>query len=373
MIVKGNMKSCNKIFVELGSDRYPVCLGVNIFSLLPGLIRSGSSSKQVAIISVPPVSLLYADQVKSVFDHTWQIHHLDVPDGERSKSAPILLKIYSWLIRHHLERNCTLLSLGGGVVGDLAGFAAASYLRGVNLIHLPTTLLAQVDSSIGGKVGINHGLGKNLIGFFYQPKAVLTDISVLKTLPEDEFVCGVGEIVKYAILNKRLFEFLEKNLSRLLRRDQNTLLTVVKRCIEIKAKIVAADEKEQGIRAVLNLGHTFGHALERFYEYKFIKHGQAVLLGLYSTLHASLMMNLIRSADLARIKNLLGQIPVYVPAGKINYNALRIVNLIRTDKKIRAGKINLILIQEIGKVVRRPVTDQHLLRRSLEIIKNIKS
>ncbi len=366
------MNSYKKIYVELGLHRYPVCVGTDIFNLLPRLVRSGSTSNQLAIISVPPVAALYLDKVRSVFDHSWQITQLNVPDGESSKSAPVLQKIYTWLIKHRLERNCTILSLGGGVIGDLAGFAAASYLRGVNLIHLPTSLLAQVDSSIGGKVGINHQAGKNLIGFFYQPKAVLTDISVLQTLPQEEYICGIGEIFKYAILNKNLFDYLEKNLSRLLNRDQRKLLPVIKQCIEIKARIVAADEKEQGLRDVLNLGHTFGHALERFYAYKFLKHGQAVLLGLHSTLQASQMTGLIKPADLRRIADLLQQIPVSVPAGVRNFSASRVESLIHTDKKIRAGKINLILIQEIGKVVRKPVADRNILLRSLEIIKNIK-
>ena len=364
------MSNYKKIYVELGSASYPVCVGTGVFDLLPRLIRSVSSNRQLVIISVPPVAALYLDKVRSVFDQSWQINQLNVPDGESSKSAAVLQKIYDWLISRRLERNCTILSLGGGVIGDLAGFAAASYLRGVNLIHLPTSLLAQVDSSIGGKVGINHQAGKNLIGFFYQPKAVLTDISVLQTLPAEEYICGLGEIIKYAVLNEKLFAYLEKNLPRLLKRDKQILLPVIRQCIEIKAKIVAADEKEQGLRAVLNLGHTFGHALERFYAYKFLKHGQAVILGLHCTLQASQMTGLIKPADLRRIADLLRQIPVFLPAGGQKFNAAKIESLLHTDKKIRAGKVNLILIQEIGKVVRKPVTDRNLLRRSLEIVRS---
>jgi 3-dehydroquinate synthase len=365
------MSSYKKIYVELGTHRYPVCVGTDIFNLLPRLVGSASTSRQLAVISVPPVAALYSDKVRSVFDHSWQINELIVPDGESSKSATVLQKIYNWLINRRLERNCTILALGGGVIGDLAGFAAASYLRGVNLVHLPTSLLAQVDSSIGGKVGINHQAGKNLIGFFYQPKAVLTDISVLQTLPQEEYICGLGEIIKYAILNKKLFDYLEKNLARLLKRDQQILSAVIRQCIEIKAKIVEADEKEQGLRAVLNLGHTFGHALERFYAYKFLKHGQAVILGLHATLHASQMTGLIRPADLQRIADLLLQIPVVLPAGAKKFSAVKVESFLHTDKKIRAGKINLILIQEIGKVLRRTVTDRNVLLRSLAQVRSI--
>jgi 3-dehydroquinate synthase len=365
------MNMYKKNYVELGLHRYTVYIGQHLFHLLPRLVHSGRASKQLVIISVPPVSALYLDAVRAVFDHAWQVYHLDVPDGEGSKSTVVLQKIYTWLLENRLERNCTILPLGGGVVGDLAGFAAATYLRGVNLIHLPTSLVAQVDSSIGGKVGINHRLGKNLIGAFYQPRAVVTDLSVLSTLPQEEFLCGVGEVVKYGILNKKLFGYLEKNLNRLLARDEKTLRQVIEQCIRIKAGIVAADEKEQGIRANLNLGHTFGHALERLYRYKNLKHGQAVLLGLYCTLHASRELKQIKADVSQRIKNLLQQIPVALPAGGENFYPAKIVPLLQTDKKIKDGNINLILIKDIGRVVKTPLRDRKILTQSLETLKHL--
>jgi len=365
------MHSCKKIPVELGVRRYPVYVGENIFSLLPGFMRTSRTSNQVAIISVPPVSSLYLEKVKKVLDHSWQVHHLDIPDGESSKSVSVLNKIYTWLIHHRLERNCTILPLGGGVVGDVAGFAAATYMRGVNLIHLPTSLLAQVDSSVGGKVGINHRSGKNLIGAFYQPQAVLTDITVLKSLPGEEFICGLGEVIKYAILNKKLFSYLEKNLSLLLKRDRVTLMNTVKKCIEIKSKIVSADEQEQGVRAILNLGHTFGHALEKFYGYKYLKHGQAILLGLRCALHASQITGQLKPILHKRIIRILDQIPVSLPASGNEFDSLKLSRLLRTDKKVRQGKINLILIQEIGKIIRQPVMDRDLIIQSLEILRKL--
>ena len=365
------MDAYNKINVELGSNRYMIHVGQNLFQLLPHLVRTGPANSQIAIISVPPVSTLYLEKVRSAFDNSWQVYQLDIPDGEGSKSTIVLQEIYTWLIQNRLERNCTILSLGGGVVGDLAGYAAATYLRGVNLIHIPTSLLAQVDSSIGGKVGINHRLGKNLIGSFYQPRAVVTDITVIGTLAQEEFLCGVGEVIKYAVLNKNLFEYLEKNLNRLLIRDQSTLLQVIERCIKIKARIVGADEKEQGIRANLNLGHTFGHALEKYYKFKILKHGQAVLLGLYCTLHISQVLKQIKPDMVERIKNLLAQIPVTLPAGGKNFSPAKIVPLMQTDKKIRDGKINLILIQEIGRVIKYPLSDLKILLQSLESLKSL--
>jgi 3-dehydroquinate synthase len=277
-------------------------------------------------------------------------------------------RLYTWLLENQFERNCTIVALGGGVIGDLAGFVASSYLRGVNLLHIPTSLLAQVDSSIGGKVGINHPMGKNLIGAFYQPRGVFTDISFLKTLPEDEYICGLGEVIKYGIISRDFsFKRIEKNLKAVMDMEEDLLSEIVKGCVMVKADIVSKDEKEQGIRAYLNLGHTFAHALETYYKYEGLKHGQAVLLGIKCALAVSQSLKMIDDNQIRRINGVINQLDVKIPSTK-NIDPEQLVEIMKRDKKMKGGKINLVLPRDIGEVCVIPVTDENMIRDSFAVL-----
>jgi len=358
-----------KIDVDLKERGYSIFVGRNILSELPQYLRSIQVNNQVAVISTSPVSNLYLEKIIRLFDDEWHLNHFDVPDGEKSKSSEIVLNIYTWLLEHQFERNSTIIALGGGVVGDLAGFVAATYLRGINLVHIPTSLLAQVDSSIGGKVGINHPIGKNLIGAFYQPKCVFTDISFLYTLPEDEFICGLGEVIKYGVISSEVpFNNIAKNLQAILNMDEDFLTDIVRACVEVKAKIVEKDEKEQGIRAYLNLGHTFGHALETYYHYEGLKHGQSVLLGIKCALNVSHSLNMIDEVTVRKIDSVIDQLNIKIPSGK-DLDPVKLVEIMKQDKKMKGGKIHLVLPIELGKVIVSPVTDEKILRDSFAVLK----
>jgi 3-dehydroquinate synthase len=358
-----------KIDVDLKERGYSIFVGNDILSELPQYLRSIQVNNQVAVISTPHVSSLYLEKIISLFDDNWHLNHLDVPDGEKSKSSEMVLTIYTWLLERQFERNSTIIALGGGVVGDLAGFVAATYLRGINLVHIPTTLLAQVDSSIGGKVGINHPMGKNLIGAFYQPKCVFTDISFLDTLPEDEFICGLGEVIKYGVISSKVpFDKIAKNLQAILNVDKKLLTDIVRACAGVKADIVEKDEKEQGIRAYLNLGHTFGHALETFYHYEGLKHGQAVLLGIKCALTVSHLLNMIDENTVQQINSVIDKLDIRIPSGK-DPDPVKLVEIMKQDKKMKGGKIHLVLPEELGKVIVVPVTDEKILRDSYAVLK----
>ena len=353
-----------EIRVNLKDNGYPILVGADILSLLPEKLSRLPVNRQLAIISTPPVSALYLKKVNRLFGREWKVLNIDVPDGEASKSLKEINHVFTLLIKNHFERQSTIIALGGGVVGDMAGFVAASYLRGVNLIQLPTTLLAQVDSSIGGKVGINHSLGKNLIGAFHQPKMVLADVRFFKTLPPEEFICGMGEVVKYGILGSRpLFETLEKNLDQILGKNNDLLSDIVYDCAQIKARIVEEDEREQGIRAHLNLGHTFGHALETFYKSVSLKHGQAVLLGMRCAVWCAGQLNLLDEESARRIDQLILRTGVKLPA-KMRMDPGKLLAIMKRDKKVRDGRINLVLPERIGRVTVQSVSDEGLLKDS---------
>jgi 3-dehydroquinate synthase len=364
------VQNIETIEVKLPHQTYPIYVGYNIISHLSEILKNHGIEGKIAVISTPPVSKLYLHSVKEAIGNGWQVYTYDVSDGEKSKSLTTVNEIYSWLISNNFERRDTILTLGGGVVGDLAGFVAATFLRGVKLIHFPTSLLAQVDSSIGGKVGVNHKLGKNLIGAFYQPQFVFSDISVLKTLPEDEYDCGLGEVVKYGIImDPDLFSVLEKQRDLLLIKNPKITKEVVVRCAKIKAQIVEQDEKESGIRAILNLGHTFGHALETFYLYQGLKHGQAVLLGIKCALSVSQSMEIVDSANIARINNLIAPFNIKLPPNITMPSSEQLYLIMKKDKKVRGGKINLILINKIGQVCQKQIDDKSLIIKSFDILK----
>jgi len=274
----------HSLTIDLGARSYPIVIGRDLLTadhLLPNVTH------QIMVVTNETIAPLYLDKTLAALKER-QAEHVILPDGEQYKSTNTLDQVYEALLTHRFDRGCTILALGGGVIGDMAGYAAASYQRGVNFVQVPTTLLAQVDSSVGGKTAVNHPLGKNMIGAFHQPKAVLADMSVLDTLSEREFKAGLAEVIKYGfILDADFFEWLENNIDALLARDSDAIAWAVRRSCEIKADIVAADEHEHGQRALLNFGHTFGHAIEAAMGYGNWLHGEAISAGMVMALDLS--------------------------------------------------------------------------------------
>lgn len=331
------------------SDRsYPIYIGSGLLEqveyILPYL-----KQKRVVIVTNETVAPLYLKKIQDAFEHHGvSAVAIILPDGENYKDWETLNLIFDALLKQNCERKTTLVALGGGVIGDLTGFAAATYLRGISFVQVPTTLLAQVDSSVGGKTGINHPLGKNMIGSFYQPLLVLADSSALFTLPDREFRSGLAEVVKYGLIRDGIFfDWLEANMGKLIARDLATLNTAICRSCEIKAEIVAADEHESGVRALLNLGHTFGHAVENAMGYGQWLHGEAVAAGTIVAAELSKRMNLISETELMRIRNLfkLANLPISLPAVSSNHY----FDLMKLDKKVEGGKIRFILLNQIGR------------------------
>lgn len=331
---------------------YPIHIGHGILQQAD-LIVSRLPQKRVAIVSNTTVAPLYLDKLRAALEAKGVASiPVILPDGEAHKNWETLNLIYDALLENHCERQTAILALGGGVVGDLTGFAAATYLRGVPFIQIPTTLLAQVDSSVGGKTGMNHPLGKNMIGAFYQPRMVLADSATLNTLPDRELRAGIAEIIKYGLIrDPAFFEWLEQNMHRLLARDPETLNEAIRRSCENKAEIVASDEKEKGVRALLNLGHTFGHAIENGMGYGVWLHGEAVAAGIVMAAELSRRMKFIGEADVARIRRIFVQagLPVIAPEMPVD----KYLQLMMLDKKVEAGKTRFIVLNRIGEAVMR--------------------
>ena len=305
--------------------------------------------KQVAIVTNETVASLYLDHLVQELESAGvRCHRIVLPDGERFKTWETLNLIFDALLAGRCERKTTLIALGGGVVGDMTGFAAAVYQRGAPFIQIPTTLLAQVDSSVGGKTAINHPLGKNMIGAFYQPKLVLADLATLDTLPPREFSAGMAEVIKYGLIDDlEFFEWLEVNVERLMARDTEALAFAVERCCQNKARVVAQDERETaGVRELLNLGHTFGHAIESGMGYGVWLHGEAVAAGMMLSALASYELGQVSLAEIDRIRNLLVKsgLPVAAPAFSVD----RYLDLMAGDKKVDAGRIRYILMRRLG-------------------------
>ena len=332
--------------VDLGERSYPIHIGTNLLTHKE-LVTPHVSGTQVMIITNDVVAPLYLEQTKTLFSD-FKCHQVILPDGEKHKTLTDLNLIYDALLSNHFDRYCTLVALGGGVVGDMTGFAAASYQRGVNFIQIPTTLLSQVDSSVGGKTGVNHPLGKNMIGAFHQPSCVIADINTLNTLEDNQLSAGLAEVIKYGLIRLPDFiEWLEKNINKLLARDPVALSYAIEVSCQCKAEVVAADEREGGIRALLNLGHTFGHAIESGAGYGNWLHGEAVGIGMLMAADLSMREGWISDQDVQRIKNIIeaAKLPVQLPA-MMNYAAF--MDLMRVDKKVRDGKINFVLYNALG-------------------------
>lgn len=354
--------------VELGERSYPIYIGSGLLGK-PELLAPHIRHKRVLIVSNEVVAPLYLDALKAGLRTKdgvpVEVDTVILPDGEHTKTLETLNRVFDELLARRHERSTTLIALGGGVTGDLTGFAAAVYQRGVNFIQVPTTLLSQVDSSVGGKTGVNHPLGKNMIGAFYQPQCVLADIDVLGTLPVRELQAGLAEVIKYGLLgNLGFFTWLEQHIDALLARDPVLMAEAVKICCEEKARIVAADEKEGGIRALLNLGHTFGHAIEAAMGYGTWLHGEAVGTGMVMAADLSRRLGWISAADALRARRLIERagLPVCPPA---QMSPEQFIDLMSVDKKVQSGRIRFVLLRQLGDAVVEADINPELLRQTL--------
>ncbi len=337
----------HELNVDLGDRSYPIYIGEGLFDK-PERLASHIVGRQVCIVTNTTVAPLYLPRIKAILD-SFQVDEVILPDGESYKTLETLNTIFDTLLKARHNRTTSLIALGGGVVGDMTGFAAASYQRGVGFIQIPTTLLAMVDSSVGGKTGVNHPLGKNMIGAFYQPRCVLADTSLLQTLPRRELSAGIAEIIKYGLIcDYPFFEWLEANMDALMNGDPHTLAYAVERSCLNKARVVAEDEHEGGIRAILNLGHTFGHAIETAQGYGNWLHGEAVAAGMVMAADLSWRRGSIATADLDRIKQLLirAGLPIAAPQ---DMSPEQFVDLMGVDKKVLDGRLRLVLLEAMGK------------------------
>jgi 3-dehydroquinate synthase len=351
--------------VELGERSYPIHIGCGLLSMA-ALLNPHFKQKKAVVVTNTTVGPLYLDSLTATLAHIGvSVIPVVLPDGEQYKTWETLNQIFDALLGNHCERSTMLLALGGGVVGDMGGFAASCYQRGMPFIQVPTTLLSLVDSSVGGKTAINHPLGKNMIGAFYQPKLVLADISTLKTLPERELKAGLAEVIKYGLIrDPEFFAWLEGNIEHLLAGDEEALAYAVHRSCQNKAEVVAADEREAGERALLNLGHTFGHAIETGLGYGVWLHGEAVAAGTLIAAELSCRLGWITGEDVQRIEALFlrAGLPVRGPA----MGAARYLELMRHDKKVQDGKLRLVLLDAVGKAVVSDVADEGLIGEAID-------
>lgn len=342
--------SLRTLNVDLGERSYPIVIG-------PGALRDSSNftpyirSSQVLVVTNETVGPLYLDALTETLAQHYILKTVVLPDGEEYKNLEVLNTIFDKLLSERFDRGCTLLALGGGVVGDMTGFAAAAYQRGVDFVQAPTTLLSQVDSSVGGKTGVNHPLGKNMIGAFHQPRCVVADTDTLNTLPERELSAGLAEVIKYGLINDpEFFNWLENNMDALVARDPDALAYAIERSCQDKAEVVAADEKESGQRALLNLGHTFGHAIENGMGYGEWLHGEAVGAGMCMAARFSVDLGLMSHEDEQRARELIGRAGLPVdPPPSANIDSDKFLALMSVDKKVQDGQLRLVLMKGIGK------------------------
>ncbi|HUC85515.1 MAG TPA: 3-dehydroquinate synthase [Candidatus Acidoferrales bacterium] len=338
--------------VPLGNRSYTIKIGAGLLARLGAECAALKLGQRCAVITDAKVGRQFAKAVlKSLAASGFEPVLVTVPAGEKSKRVAMVEFCYDRLAAHRLERSSFIVALGGGVVGDLAGFVAATYLRGISFVQAPTTLLAQVDSSVGGKTGVNLNAGKNLVGAFYQPRLVLCDLDTLKTLPTREYVSGLAEVIKYGIIcDDVLFAQLERNLPKLLQRDAATLAAVVARCCEIKADVVGQDETESGLRAILNFGHTVGHAIENTSGYGKYLHGEAISIGQVAAARLSQMMLGLPSGDVARIEKLFASAGLPVRCKLDAARRKKLFAAMQLDKKVSGGEVKFVLADKLGRV-----------------------
>ena len=351
------------LHLDLGERSYPIHIGQGLLQHA-GLLTPHIHGKSVVIVSNTTVAPLYLAATEQLLTGVKQSAAI-LPDGESYKTLDTLNQVYTHLLEHKADRKTTLVALGGGVIGDMTGFAAASYQRGVNFIQIPTTLLAMVDSSVGGKTGVNHPLGKNMIGAFHQPQCVLIDTDTLNTLADRELSAGIAEVVKYGLIRDPAFlQWLDANMDRLLARDPEALTYAIYRSCQHKAEVVASDERESGQRALLNLGHTFGHAIEAAMGYGQWLHGEAVAAGTVMAAELSQQMGWISADDVAYTRHLLqrAKLPVDPPASMTGEDFMRYMSV---DKKVLDGTLRLILMKSVGEGIVTADFDPDALKRVL--------
>jgi 3-dehydroquinate synthase len=348
--------------VALGDRSYSILVGGGLLAQTGRQIAALMPSGRITVVTNPTVAALYlAPVIASLGEAGYQALSIEIADGEEHKNLTTLSSIYDRLLEDGVDRGSAILALGGGVVGDVAGFAAATILRGVPYVQLPTTLLAQVDSSVGGKTGINHARGKNLIGAFYQPRLVLCDIETLATLPRREFLAGLAEVIKYGvILDPQLFVLIEEQLDAILAHDRDLLIRIVTRSCELKAMVVGRDEKESDYRAILNFGHTMAHAVENLTAYNTYLHGEAVALGMVAAARISHARGRCAADVVLRLERLLERagLPVRIPA---SLAANQLVEAVERDKKSRDGKVKFVCVDEIGRASFEPLTTAEIV------------
>jgi 3-dehydroquinate synthase len=358
------------VLVDLGNNSYHIYIGPEILKQLANYLPelAPNAGQKIFLITNPTVKNLYGREITAaLFDGDYKVIWGEIPDREEAKSLNEAARLYDLAFAHGVERHTPVVALGGGVVGDLAGFVAATYLRGLPLVQIPTTLLAQVDSSIGGKVAVNHPKGKNIIGSFYQPKLVLIDITVLNTLDRRELVSGLAEVIKYGIIaDAEFFSWLEENLPKVLALEPQALIHVISTSCRIKAGVVQKDEKEEGLRAILNFGHTIGHALEALTKYQTYRHGEAVAVGMAAAASLAVHTGLLAAGEAARLKKLLEQagLPTALPS---SISGEDLILAMQRDKKVQLGQIAFVLPVKIGQVeIKRhpPVKWRELIKKA---------
>ncbi|MBE7560561.1 3-dehydroquinate synthase [bacterium] len=360
------MTASTTVRVDLGERSYDIVVGAGILSGLGEAAAGLGMGRRAMLISDSNVMPLYGAAVRESFSAAgFTVHEAVFPAGEEHKNLSTVSRLYDAMAEAGLDRRSSVIALGGGVVGDVAGFAAATFLRGLHYLQVPTTLLAQVDSSVGGKTGVDHPRGKNYIGAFHQPRLVGIDLATLATLPAREVRAGLAEVVKYGVIwDAELFARIESCLSQLLALDERALAPIVAECCRIKAEVVSRDERESGLRGILNFGHTLGHALESLTGYRTYLHGEAISIGMVFACRLAERLGMLEPATTARLRALLEQtgLPVEMPA--IDADALLV--LMRGDKKARDGRLNFILPTRIGAVQLVPEVDEGRVRRTLE-------
>ncbi|EHQ53367.1 3-dehydroquinate synthase [Ectothiorhodospira sp. PHS-1] len=355
--------------VELGERSYPIHIGRGLLDE-PAWLDQALKGRRAMVVTNETIAPLYLDTLTRtlVRTDTGPVETVILPDGEQFKNLQTLDTIYTALLERRLDRGAVLIALGGGVIGDITGFAAASYQRGIDFIQVPTTLLSQVDSSVGGKTGVNHPLGKNMIGAFHQPRLVLIDTDTLNTLPDRELSAGIAEVIKYGLIDDpEFFQWLEQHLPRLLAREPEALAFAIRRSCADKARVVAEDERESGRRALLNLGHTFGHAIETGLGYGRWLHGEAVAMGMVMAARMSCRMGWMSESEVARITALISAagLPVEAPP---DLSAARFRELMAVDKKVQQGRLRLVLMQGIGRSLVTADFDPRALDDTLEAL-----
>jgi 3-dehydroquinate synthase len=351
--------------VELGQDSYDILIGRKLRSRFQSFVSQQGYSRKCLIVSDTNVGPLYGRAVSAALEEAGLAPSLfEIPAGESSKCMAQAERIYTYIIEKGLDRRSPVFALGGGVVGDLAGFVAATYMRGVPFVQMPTSLLAQVDSSVGGKVAVDHPLGKNLIGCFYQPDAVFIDLDFMKSLPEREISTGLGEIVKYGIIyDEAFFRFLEEHRQQVLSLEDRAAVHMIARSCEIKAAVVSQDEKEAGLRRILNFGHTMAHAIEQETHYEAYNHGEAVAIGMAGAVDISVQLGLLRPEDAARITALIRDMRLPVKAESCTVDAM--YEEIFHDKKTVNGRVNWVLADRIGHTVIRSDVPEDVVKKAM--------